>query len=120
MRRLTDEEIEFGLDDNGESEEGAIAIEATIQELADKGASTSCGKPGNKCFNDLVDCGYGHRKCRGWLVNDDNPEVLGMFHIKIQTDKTAEKISEIAGGAGGSLRFDGDSAWEGYKEFEIE
>jgi hypothetical protein len=45
---------------------------------------------------------------------------MGMFHIKIQTDKTAEKVSRIAGDAGGSLHFSGDSIWEGYKEFEIE
>jgi hypothetical protein len=48
------------------------------------------------------------------------PQVTGMFHIRIQTDKTAEKVSRIAGEAEGSLRFSGDSLWEGYKEFEIE
>jgi hypothetical protein len=131
MRNLTAEEIKQALDDNGESENGAVAIEATVKELADIETETACGKYGNKTFKALVDKGYEHRKCRGWFIDksklemcgekDRNaPMVLGMFHIKIQTDKTAEKVEKIASDAGGSLRFNGDSLWEGYKEFENE
>jgi hypothetical protein len=140
MRKLTQEEVEEGLDDNGESDDGYIPIEASIQELADMGVSTCCGRTGNKCFKALADKGYEHRKCRGWFCEKPfqmtqetyesiggkgsvpimGPDVAGMFHIKIQTDKTAEKISRIAGEAGGSLRLNGDSLWEGFKEFEIE
>lgn len=145
------------LDDNGESEEGAVAVEVTIQELADMDAGTCCGTCGNSCFKALAAKGYGHRKCRGWLTMtpattsaekfvewtkknpvppskqkladerlaailkfNNKPEVSGMFHIKIQTEKTAEKVSKIVGEAGGSLRFDGPSGWDGYMEFEIE
>jgi hypothetical protein len=163
MRNLAAEET-YALEDNGESSDsGAIAVEATVQELADLGAGTECGTIGNTCFKALAEKGYGHRKVRGWylaarkqtaldmfrkfdwrtgckgwtqkkwdqmlLQLEDEaakakgaewPEVMGMFHIKIQTDKTADKIAKIAEEAGGSLRFDGDSDWEGYKVFEIE
>jgi hypothetical protein len=164
MRNLAAEET-YALEDNGESSDsGAIAVEATVQELADLGAGTECGTIGNTCFKALAAKGYGHRKCRGWFLATPKqtelemfrkfdwrtfrgcgwtqkkwdqrllqledeaakakgvewPEVIGMFHIKIQTDKTADKIAKIAGEAGGSLRFDGDSDWEGYKVFEIE
>jgi hypothetical protein len=129
MRNLTQEEIEEALDDNGEPEEGCVAIEATVQELADLNVGTGCGKVGNQAFKVLADKGYGHRKCRGWFEeNRDSLSstkffggcVCGMFHIKIQTDKTAEKVERIVGAAGGSLRYSGDSLWEGFKEFEIE
>lgn len=148
MRNLTQEEIDFALDDNGEKEEGAVAIEATVQELADLECGTCCGSHGNKTFKALVDKGYGHRKCRGWYlekppgITDEHwkthvwnvggsepltdelrnppPVVMGMFHIKVQTEKTGEKISRIAGDAHGSLRYSGESLWEGFKEFEIE
>jgi len=130
MRNLTQAEIEQALDDNGEQEDGAVAIEATVKELADIGTETACGTYGNKTFQALVDKGYQHRKCRGWFIDKetskrgdadrDAPVILGMFHIKAKTDKTGEKIERIAGEAGGSLRFSGDSLWEGYKEFENE
>ncbi len=143
MRNLTAQEIEQALDDNGESEEGCVAIEATVQELADLNAGTCCGGFGNLTFKALADKGYGKRKCRGWydakpvpMTQADwesiqgegevpadamsRPEVVGMFHIKIQTDKTAEKVERIAASVHGSLRFNGDSMWDGYKEFEIE
>ena len=119
MRKLTQVEVDEALDDNGEQEEGAVAIEATVSELAGLGVGTCCGGTGNKTFQALADKGYQHRKCRGWYDEKDKV-VLGMFHIKIQTDKTAEKIEQIASEAGGSLRFNGDSLWDGYKEFEIE
>lgn len=119
MRKLTGEEIEEALDDNGEAEEGCVAIEATVRELADLGIGTCCGGQGNKTFQSLADKGYEHRKCRGWF-DEKEKEVVGMFHIKIQTDKTAEKIERIAGEARGSLHFSGESRWDGFKEFEIE
>ena len=119
MRNLIQEEIEEALDDNGEPEEGCVAIEATVQELADLNVETGCGSVGNQAFKALAAKGYGHRKCRGWH-DAKNGVVVGMFHIKIQTDKTADKVERIVGAAGGSLRYDGDSRWEGFKEFEIE
>jgi len=160
MRNLNADEMDI-LDDNGESEEGAIGIEITIQELADMEAGTCCGKTGNTCFKALASHRYGHRKCRGWLLkepakmalhnfldswkndpeamkkkryieirtrlesdlldpSENRPQILGMFHIKIQTDKTANKISKIAEDSRGSLRFEGDSEWDGFKVFEIE
>lgn len=137
MRNLTPEEIEEALDDNGESEAGYIAVETTVQELADLGVGTACGSVPNQTFKALADKGYGHRKCRGWFNRAPTPlppgesetfpkgitfgpEVSGMFHIKIQTDKTAEKIERIASDAEGSLRFEGPSNWDGFMEFEIE
>lgn len=143
MRNLTQEEINLALDDNGEKEEGAIAIEATVQELADLDAGTCCGTVGNHTFKALAEKGYGHRKCRGWFLakptpmtqeqweslqgvgtvpaaDQSRPQVWGMFHIKIQTEKTAEKVERIAGEASGSLRYNGESNWEGFQEFEIE
>jgi hypothetical protein len=140
MRNLTPEEIDKALDDNGEAEEGCVAIEATVQESADLKTDTCCGRWGNQTFKALADKGYGHRKCRGWFNKTPKqmsqetwegihgqgpvpvlgPLVCGMFLIKIQTEKTGEKVERIAGAAGGSLRYDGDSLWEGFKEFEIE
>ena len=129
MRNLTQEEIEEALDDNGEAEEGCVAIEATVQELADMAVGTGCGEFGNQVFRELATKGYQHRKCRGWFEKKKNAlsstepyvgVVVGMFHIKIQTDETAEKIERIASDAGGSLRYSGDSLWDGFKEFEIE
>jgi len=119
MRKLTQAEIDIALDDNGEKDDGAVAIEATVGELAALGVGTCCGRVGNKTFQVLADKGYQHRKCRGWFDEKDKV-VVGMFHIKIQTDKTAQKVEESVCSAGGSLRHNGDSMWGGYKEFEIE
>jgi hypothetical protein len=130
MRFLTADEIEEAMDEDPQEalEEGEVAIEATIQELADLGVETFCGSHGNKAFKALADKGYGKRKCIGWFFENPRPidgevrapYIFGMFHIKIQTDETAEKIQKIAGEAEGSLRYNGDSMWEGFKEFEIE
>ena len=46
--------------------------------------------------------------------------VSGMFFIKIQTDKTAEKVEKIVNDAGGYFRYDGECGWEGFRCFEIE
>lgn len=40
--------------------------------------------------------------------------------MKIQTEKTGEKVSKVVEEAGGSLIYSGDSAWDCFKEFEIE
>jgi len=90
MRNLTQTEIDLALDSNDAQDGACVAIEATIQELADLGVGTICGTVGNKCFKVLADKGYGHRKCRGWY-NAKDRVVDGMFYIKIQTEKTAEK-----------------------------
>ena len=117
MRNLTQADIDVMFLD-GEIED-CEAVEATVQELADLGVGTICGHIGNQTFKVLADKGYGHRKCRGWFQAKEKV-VVGRFHIKIQTDKTAEKVSRIAAAADGSLRYDGNSSWEGFKAFEIE
>lgn len=120
MRFLEDSEIEQALDDNGESKERARAIEATVTELAGMGVSMCCGTVGNKCFEALQSRGFAGRFGRGWYVDGyDGKEVLGMFHIQCSEDE-GENIQEIAGEAGGSLRFSGKSLWPGFCEFEIE
>jgi hypothetical protein len=50
MRKLTKEEIDFALDDNGESEGGCIAIESSILELSGKNVGTCCGMKRNSVF----------------------------------------------------------------------
>lgn len=136
MRNLTPEEILEGELDDGADDLGYTAVEARIQELADLNVGTACGIRGNTCFKTLAAKGYGHRKCRGWLKlvpdpkyaeeveawgkGEDGPNVTGMFHIKIQTEQTGEKVERIAGDGDGSLRFDGPSPFEGYMIFEIE
>ena len=133
MRRLTDAEVNEALDGNGEAAEGMIPVETTVQELADLDASCACGGVN---FKEAVAKGYGHRKVRGWfgVERDDyttatagrvEPSdldysinrfyMMGMIHIKIQTEKTAEKLGDILG-----IRFDGESGWDGFMTFEDE
>ena len=137
MRKLTEEEIRQALEDTGETDEGAVAVETTIQELADLGAGTYCGIIGNACFKALADKGYGHLKCRGWYLaatwilppnepsglihgyRERNSAVTGMFHIEIQ-DVKAEDVEDIVSEAHGSLRSGGKSKWDGFAEFEVE
>jgi hypothetical protein len=124
VRGLTKEEIAV-LDWSSDMEQSAIAVETTIAELAEVDAGTDCGMVGNSCFRYLAEKGYKHRKCRGWFipgpsVYGDKPVVTGMFHIKIQTEETAKKVERLAAKGGGSLRFDGESEWDGYMVFEIE
>ncbi len=118
MRNLTESEV-GPLDCNDEKDEGCVAVETTVEELAALGVGTFCGSPNNQCFAALAAKGYGKRKCRGWY-QASSKTVWGMFHIRIQTDKTAEKMSDVVSESHGSLRFNGDSLWDGYKEFEIE
>ena len=48
MRKLTQEEIDVVLDDNGEVDEGNVAVEATIGELALAGIGVYCGHRQNE------------------------------------------------------------------------
>ena len=138
MRKLTEEEIKQALEDTGETDEGAVAVETTIQELADLGAGTYCGTIGNTCFKALADKGYGHLKCRGWYLTatwalpqkelpgliqgyrEGNPAVMGTFHIEAQDALKVEDVENIVSEAQGSLRSGGKSKWDGFVEFEVE
>ena len=127
MRILSKEEMDTDIVtlDYLDAEPEWSPIEATVQELANLKVETACGSHGNHPFEALVAKGYGNRKCRSYMIpatNDERgPMVVGMFFMKIQTDKTAEKVEKIVSDAGGSLRYDdGECGWEGYKMFEIE
>jgi hypothetical protein len=123
MRNLTDKEIDFALDDNGEKDEGCVAIEASIGELALKETGTSCGHVGNTAFIALgvLFSDNATRLVRGWYDLKDNT-LCGMIHIQCEDDDLAERISETAYeiGKGGSLRPSGKSLWSGFYEFENE
>jgi hypothetical protein len=123
MRKLTQEEIDLALDDNGETSEGCVAVEATIGELALANIGTSCGHIGNTTFIALgvMFPDNDTRLVRGWLDSRDNT-MCGMIHIQCHDEDLAERISNTAyeAGGGGSLRPDGPSLWEGFWEFESE
>ena len=126
MRNLTTEEIAEALDDNGESEEGCVAVEATVDELADLNVRTVGGKDDNHTFQELADAGFGKRKCRGWYLAKDiskeggqDQTVWGMFHVAI-AEEHADKVERFAKRAGGCLRLNGPSLWKGFFEYEIE
>ena len=135
MRRLTKVEICEALDENGEAELPMLPVETTVQELADLDASCACGGVN---FKEAVAKGYGKRKVRAWFGMERDEKsldeakgkfvkatdldysvnrfyVAGMIHIKIQTEKTAEKLGEILG-----IRFEGESGWDGFMVFEDE
>jgi hypothetical protein len=73
MRNLLQEEVDQALDDNGESENGCVAIEATIGELVSMSVGTSCGHVGNTAFvalgvlfpDNMI------RLVRGWFDSKD-------------------------------------------------
>ena len=119
MRELTPQEvIDYGMEvDGSEVALELTAVEGIINDLKDVG--TICGESENKCFNLLIEKGYGKRKFYGLLQKKTNT-IWGMFYIKIQTEKTAEKIERLSYKEGGSLRFNGEANREGYMEFEIE
>ena len=125
MRNLTPEESATALDDNGEAEEGCVAVEATVAELAKLGVSTVCGSSDNRAFQELSAEGYGKRRCRGWYLAKDlsktgnDQTVWGMFHIEV-SEEEAERAERVVSRAGGSLRASGPSLWNGFHEFEIE
>lgn len=102
MRHLTQEEIDFALDDNGESEEGCIAIEASIIELAQKNIGTSCGHSGNTAFAALGKVIHDDNTImvRGWFDTRDST-MCGMVHIQCPNDEVAEMMSEAAYELGG-------------------
>ena len=130
MRALTQQEIDM-LDEDSMDMIGYSPVEITIGELADMNVETACQVLGefligrNYPFQALAAKKYNKRKCRCWLSDvpidgRTNRIVNGMFHIKVQTETTAEKIEIIASNAGGSLRFDSESIFEGFMVFEIE
>jgi hypothetical protein len=79
MRTLTQEEIDLAL---GEKEEGCIAIEVSIGELALKNTGTSCGHVGNTAFVALgaMFPDKATRFVRGWYDPKDNT-MCGMIHL---------------------------------------
>lgn len=118
MKELTQKEIDFAaLDDYDESQEGYTAVESDTTELSKIKAGTLCGLEGNQCFKDLARP-YPKRVVRGWFHKKENV-FSGMIHIQCSEDE-AERIEEIAGKAGGSLRHNGKSIWHGFQEFENE
>jgi hypothetical protein len=127
MRNLTPEEIAKALDNNGEPDEGCVAVEATVAELAKLGVSTVCGSPDNRAFQELSAEGFGKRRCRGWYLEKDfsktggsDQTVWGMFHIEV-SEEEAERVERVVSRVGGSLRASGLSMYEdGFYEFEIE
>jgi len=60
MRELTEDEKKVLCEPYDDSE--WMAIESTIQELANLEVSTCCGLEDNQCFKKLSECGYGNRK----------------------------------------------------------
>ena len=122
MRDLTEQEIEMALDDNGESEEGAIAVETTVGELSQVGAGTVCGRVGNKAWEALAER-FGNRRVRGWHYRDDRDiagnNMTGMIHIEAMK-KESWSISSLAEEEDGVLRPNGKSLWPGFFEFENE
>jgi len=120
-RRLEAHEIELMIKHNGESKYGGTAIEASILLLASMHKSTGCGTKDNKCFVALEAAGYGDRLTRGWHFFDDDwgNTVDGMFHIQC-SEEEAKEISKVTAEAGGSLRENERSFWDGFWEFEIE
>jgi hypothetical protein len=126
MRNLTPKEIDAGLDNNGEPEDGFVAIEATVNELSALDVRTLYGDEENHVFQELAEHGFGSRRCRGWYLAKDTTDsglcdqtVAGMFHIVV-ADEEAEKVARIAKRAGGMLRPVGASMWDKFYEFEIE
>ncbi len=119
MRKLENHEIEQALDDNGETDIGCEAIEATVKELSDLGVSTACGWPENRCFSALESRGYGHLMCRGWYLAKDKL-FYGMFHIECWRQDDADTIEQIVVEAHGCIRSNAESGWQGFWEFEIE
>ena len=109
MEKLTLTEIVQFLDNNGELDEGAIAIKTTIKELIMLNAGTTCC--GKSCFGKAI--AFHDREVKGWYIQKDK-EMVGMIHIQC-TEKEAE-ILEIAIG----IRSNGESLLNGFWEFEDE
>lgn len=118
MRQLNQPEID-ALNETDDAQPGDAPFEATIGELAALGYGTACGAVPNTAFAALAAKGYQHRKVRSYL-NQADKTVGTMIHIKIQTERTAEKVERIAAQGGGSLRFDSESQFPGFMMFETE
>lgn len=116
MRKLTLDETDKFLDDNGETDEGAIAIETTIKELIKLNAGTTCGRHKNKCFVGLSK--FSDRIVKGWYL-EKHKEMMGMIHIQCNQTE-AKEIDDLAFKYNGSLRENGESLLDGFYEFENE
>ena len=114
MRILNGIDYAF-LDNNGEPDEGCIAIEASVYELANKHTGTLCGTEGNECFIEIAK-GHPNRLVRGWYDKEENV-MVGMIHIQC-TEEEAETIEDLAEHAGGSLRPSGASCWNKFYELK--
>lgn len=118
MRDLNEQEIGDMLAHGQTISEGRF-IEAKVSELAELNIGTACGGPDS--FIELAENNYEHRKVRGMLVHDEEGQdyLIGMIAIKIQTEKTALKVEQLA-----SIRFDSkcdeNSTLKGFILFEDE
>lgn len=123
MRTLTrDETTEGEVWEESTQWAHAVAIEATVSELAELGMGTCCGRVGNECFVTLRDNGFGDRLIRGSLFKEidcGRVAIAGMVHIQTNA-RDANKIDRLAAKGDGSLRFNGRSVWKGFKSFEVE
>lgn len=116
---LSEQEIDTFLDDNGEAEDGCVAIEATIGELAKCDVGTLCGTIGNKAFaNSELVARFGKRVVKGWFLKEEN-SLMGMIHIECNGNE-ARRIETLISQSNGSLRPNGKSLLDGYYEFENE
>jgi hypothetical protein len=117
MRTLIKEEWLEVLDDNGEPDEGCVAMEFSMMELANRHVGTLCGTVDNECFIEVAKS-FPDRMIRGWYDHEEKV-MCGMVHIQC-TEEESETIENLAEHAEGSLRPNGESLWEGFYEFEIE
>lgn len=123
MRLLSPEEAQVILDyDRSEMkdliDEGYVAIEATVGELAKTGVGTCCGTVGNVCFVEIA------KKFPGRLVRGfysaQGKCICGMPLIQCN-EKEAQAIGRLADKGDGSLREEGQSIrWNEFYIFEVE
>ncbi len=109
MKELTQDEINKFLDDNGESDEGAVAVQTTIKELIMLNAGTTCCGIG--CFGKAIK--FHDREVKGWCIQE-NMEMMGMIHIECN-EKEAGLLEMVIG-----IRSNGESLLNGFWEFEDE
>jgi hypothetical protein len=114
--KLNENEVSL-LEDNGESEDGFLAVKTDFETLNQLGVSTTCGRTGNLAFGNLLES-IGNRKVIGWF-NPDDKEICGMIQIEGKEDE-GEKIEDEAWKKGAILRFSGLSQFPGFLEFENE
>jgi hypothetical protein len=114
MRNLSREEAEF-IDNL--AEDGFVPIEATMEELAEKGTELAQGELGNQPFALLVEKFPGRKVC-GYYNWFDN-SLMGIIHIEC-SEKEVSKIERIAENANTTLRENGPSLKDNFWEFENE